>query len=125
MGPYTQLLIRRTDSDRAITVKVLAATAERLGWAAAFSEAWSPSASVPGGGLRRAYGSGNFHPHEGGIHSGVWLAGNPYRSRSFPRLRFRVTGPWTKADLEALRLATVPQVHAITAGRLRWCRLMA
>lgn len=125
MGPYTQLHIRRVPSGQAITLKVLQATADRLGWSAAFLEAWDPSARRAGASTRRQYGAGVWLPNEGGWPSGVRLTEGGYGNGLYPRLRFRVTGPWTRSDLEALRLATVPEVHAITAGRLRWCRLTA
>lgn len=125
MGPYTQLLIRRTDSDRAITVKVLEATAERLGWLEAFPTVWEPAAAPVSGKIPRPGGFGSHYPSEGGIPSGAYLASKTYRKGAHPRLRFRVTGPWTRSDLNALREATVPDLHALTAGGLRWCRLQA
>lgn len=125
MGPYTQLMIRRTSSDRAITVKVLAATAERLGWLAAFPTVWDPAAALASGSTMRPWGWNAFEPNHGGIPSGAWLATTPYSSRTYPRLRFRVSGPWTRADLNALLEATVLELHALTAGRLRWRRPLA
>lgn len=125
MGPYTQLLIRRTPTDQPLTVKVLEATAERLGWLDAFPVAWAPEAQVPGGSNRRPYGTAEFNPAKGGRLSGVFLAGDRYARGSYPRLRFRVTGPWTRWDLDTLRHATEPEVHAITAGPLRWRRPFA
>ncbi len=122
MGPYTQLLIRRTAEQRPVTVKVLEATAERLGWLDAFPVVWSPEAQVPGSSNRRAYGTAEFYPAAGGRVSGVYLASKTYPGGGHPRLRFRITGPWTRSDLSALRSATVPEIHAITAGALRWRR---
>jgi hypothetical protein len=122
MGPYTQLLIRRTAGQRAISVCCLRATAERLGWLSAFPTVWSPEAQVPGSAGRRPYGTARNWPNEGGDPSGVFLAESQYRGRTYPRLRFRTKGPWARRDLQALLDATVPEVHAIRAGRLRWVR---
>jgi hypothetical protein len=122
MGPYTQLLIRRTGGQRAVSVCCLEATARRLGWLDAFPTAWSPEARVPGSAGRLPYGSGGWFPNEGGDPGGVFLAAGQYRGRTYPRLRFRTRGPWARRDLDALLAATVPEVHAIRAGRLRWRR---
>jgi hypothetical protein len=122
MGPYTQLLIRRTGSQRAVNLCCLEATAQRLGWLAAFPTSWSLEAAVPGSTGRRPWGAARIVPEEGGDPGGVFLADGQYRGRSYPRLRFRIKGPWTRRDLEALRDATVLPVHAINAGRLRWVR---
>jgi hypothetical protein len=124
MGPYTQLLIRRTAGQRAISLCCLEATARRLGWLDAFPTVWSPEARVPGSAGRRPYGAGGVFPNEGGDPGGVFLADGQYRGRTYPRLRFRIRGPWARRDLEALREATVLPVHAINAGRLRWVRAM-
>jgi hypothetical protein len=122
MGPYTQLLIRRTGSQRAVALCCLEATAQRLGWLDAFPRSSSPEAAVPGSSGRRPWGAARIVPEEGGDPGGVFLAEGRYRSRTYPRLRFRIKGPWARRDLEALLDATVPEVHAIQAGRLRWRR---
>jgi hypothetical protein len=122
MGPYTQLLIRRTGSQRAVALCCLKATAQRLGWLDRFPTAWSPEAAVPGSSGRRPWGAARIVPNEGGDPGGVFLADRQYRGRTYPRLRFRIKGPWARRDLEALLDATVLPVHAINAGRLRWRR---
>jgi hypothetical protein len=120
MGPYTQLLIRRTGSQRAVALCCLEATARRLGWLDAFPTAWSTEARVPGSSGRRPWGAARIVPQEGGDPGGAYLAFKTYRKGSHPRLRFRTKGPWARRDLEALRAATTVELSALVAGGLRW-----
>jgi hypothetical protein len=120
MGPYTQLLIRRTGSQRAVSLCCLEATAQRLGWLDAFPTSWSPEAAVPGSSGRRPWGAARIIPEEGGDRGAAYLAFKTYRKGSHPRLRFRTKGPWARRDLETLRAATTVELSALVAGALRW-----
>lgn len=119
---FTSLQVGRNQAGEPQRLLCTYGTARDLGWLSAFPESWAPEAQLPGEGIRRPYGTAVIVPSMGGHPSGVWLEDDPCPSGNRKRRRFRITGPWTRSALETLRAATVPEVYAIRAGRLRWTR---
>lgn len=125
IGPYVALEISRTAGGNPIRVRVRQALADELGWSAAFpteTQAELDWSEMQG---RRSLRLKPRRPHRGGAEAAIYLAENPRAGSNYRRFRFRVTGPWTHSALAILREATIPEVHAITAGRVAWRRTMA
>lgn len=122
---FVALEVARSARGDGARVRVRSDTAAMLGWSAAFPTEVQAERSWRQSQGRTGFRYRNRQPHRGGTESAIWLVDDPRPGPNYRRFRFRIVGNWTRQALLDLVAATVPQVHAITAGRLSYHRSQA